>query len=128
MQHLYRPPTWHPRPPTRRWLPPPSAASALYGFDLDDAALDLEFGNVSGTLVDLALATSVAVSVAVYDPDDPTAAVWETTSTTHASTGRLPRLENAALAGQPYIVTVQTTDVDPLDRSIASFIMEATLP
>lgn len=128
MLHLYRPPTWHPRPPVRRWLPPPSAASSLYGFDLDDAAQALEFGNVSGSLVDLALSTSVALDITVHDPDTPATVLVSTSATTNGTTGRLARFEHASLGAQPYLLVFQTTEVDPADRKVAAIIMDATLP
>jgi hypothetical protein len=126
--HLYRPPTWHPRPPVRRWLPPPSATPSLYGFDLHDAALKLEFGNVSGTIVDLALATSTALTWTVHDPDDMATVICSGSGTTNGTTGRLARFEHASLAAATYAITFQTTDIDPADRSIASILLTAALP
>lgn len=100
----------------------------LYGFDLDDAANALEFGNVSGSLVDLALATSVALDVTVHDPDAPATVLASTTATTNGTTGRLARFTDADLNGQPYLLVFQTTEVDPADRKVAAIIMDATLP
>lgn len=128
MLHLYRPPTWHPRPPVRRWLPPPSATPSLYGFDFDDAALKLEFGNTSGTLVDLGLLTSTAWTWTVHDPDAPATVLCSGSGTTHATTGRLARFEHAALDADTYVVVFQTTEVAPADRKIVSILITATLP
>lgn len=98
----------------------------IFGIDFDDPALDLEVGNVSGSLVDLGMLASTSVRVTIQDPDT-SAVVHEATVATSAA-GVLPRVEHASLDGEAYLVVLQTTEVDPMDRSVASIIMEATAP
>lgn len=98
----------------------------IYGVDFDDPALDLELGNVSGSLVDLGMLASTTVRVTIQDPDT-SAVVHEATVSTSAA-GVLPRVQHAALDGVPYVVLLQTTEVAPLSRSVASIIIQATAP
>lgn len=98
----------------------------IYGVDFDDPALDLELGNVSGSLVDLGMLAATSVRVTIQDPDT-SAVVHEATVSTSAA-GVLPRVQHAALDGAPYVVLLQTTEVAPLSRSVASIIIQATAP
>ncbi len=103
------------------------AAATLYGLDFDDPALDLEFGNVAGTLTGIGLQTGVAVTVDIYSPTSMGTRVHAASATTHATTATIPRIENASLSGQAYVAVIQTTEADPMDRLVASVILEAAL-
>lgn len=110
MQHLYRPPTWHPRPPAGRYLP--SKTGVLAGLDLNSSTY--EFGQRTGLAVtDFALFTSALIYVSVYADADLalTSQLFAYSETTHATTGQLTRKTHASLvSGSWYFLVFRNGD------------------
>lgn len=103
MQHLYRAPTWHPRP-KRRGVPPASGAAVLAGLDLHLSVH--QFGQRTGVLLaDVGVAATISLNVAVFADAWPLVAPLFTYTETTNGSGQLTRKTHASLvAGTWYWV------------------------
>jgi hypothetical protein len=102
------------------------APTLLWGFDLDNPAHGLVFGNIVGAFTDIGRIADTLVTVTINDPSQPMASAVHHVSSAIGLFGRLPRIEHASLENKWYKLCVETVETQISQRKIVSFYMQAT--